>query len=97
MIVKLHRLGKLLLCKRIRIANGGIEFLHKRSIGRERGRSGWTWICRLHPRGEMVFKNLIDEQADVDFDVVPCLEDVNLVIHVKVALTFHRNLKFVVD
>jgi hypothetical protein len=45
----------------------------------------------------MVFKYLIDEQTDGDFDVVSCLEDINPIIHVKVALMFHRNLKFVVD
>ena len=45
----------------------------------------------------MVFKNLNKERVDIDFNVVPCLEDVNPVIHVEVALTFHRNLKFVVN
>ena len=44
-----------------------------------------------------MFKKLVDKQMDGDFDVVSCLEDVNPVIHVKVALTFHRNLKFVLN
>ena len=96
-IIKLHRLCKLLLYERIRITSGGVEFLHKGSIGRKKGRPGRARVCQFHPHGEVLFKRLIDERAYGYFDVVLCLEDLNSAVHVQVSLTFYQNFKFVVN
>ncbi len=46
---------------------------------------------------EDVCENFVDEGSDRDLDVVSCLENVNAVIHVEIALAFDRYFQFVVD
>ncbi len=45
----------------------------------------------------MFVENFIDEGSDGDLDVVSCLENVNAVIHVEIALAFDRYFQFVVS
>ena len=51
----------------------------------------------MHPGLEVLITYLVDKSSGRDFYVVARLKDINSVVHIKIALSFHGDGEFVVD